>query len=427
MARKDRFPNMRKVLAGIACLFLLISALALLSLAIPQNEDPLRVIKNKGTAGMKLRDGKEIVVQNEKIYVRMGKTLRPLLPDRPQFILRDNKSQIRDEQILRLTQEAAQIKFPGLFNQSYRVHSYIALKNQRGNEKVVLCRLIFEHKNIWLAEERRMELKIAQSGQSVKLLDTAVLAEEQVIAPRTKAPLKPAVEKTPSVRPPAQARKQNVQLNTAAIQKVAGQYQVYTFVPIYDLIKDLGLTFVPVGPSAKGLANTAYPEVVTAEDATDQVHILMQTAFGSAAKLIGPSESSKSAVLDYLRNDDNLVAWNNIGHGGPSTLFQNGTQIDAADLSPSSSTFKGLSGCVCLVNSCQTFNDPLKAAILTHSPRTYIAGVVNLPMVTSEGSNPNFWYKVLFQSKTISVAYTETNNESGLNGYWGLWGYGGLF
>jgi hypothetical protein len=132
-------------------------------------------------------------------------------------------------------------------------------------------------------------------------------------------------------------------------------------------------------------------------------------------------------VLNYLRNDGNLVAWNNIGHGGPSVICQNGTNIMASDISPSTSLFKGLNGCVCLINSCQTFHDPLKAAILTHKPRVYIAGVLNLPMVTSEGSNPSFWFKTLFQHKPMSVAYNETNTESGLTGYWGYWGFTGPF
>jgi hypothetical protein len=222
------------------------------------------------------------------------------------------------------------------------------------------------------------------------------------------------------------AKQENFKLNTTLIAQALTKYQTYNTLPVYQLFKEFKITPVFLVPTARGLANTAYPEVVTAEDATHQVHILMQFALGSASKLIGPTQSSKTNVLNYLRNDNNLAAWNNIGHGGPSTLYQNGTNITSADISPAV-LFKGLNGCVCLVNSCQTFNNPLKAAILTHNPRVYIAGVVNLPMVTSEGSNPNFWFKTLFQHKPMSVAYNETNAESGLTGYWGYWGFTGPF
>jgi hypothetical protein len=223
-------------------------------------------------------------------------------------------------------------------------------------------------------------------------------------------------------------KEENFKLNTTLTTQALNKYQTYKDLPVNNLLAEFKIPPLFLIPTAKGLANTAYPEVVTAEEATNQVHILMQFALGSAAKLIGPTQSSKSNVFNYLRNDTNLVAWNNIGHGGPSIICQNGTNITSGDISAvPPAGLRGLHGCVCLINSCQTFNDPLKAAILSHTPRVYIAGVVNLPMVTSEGSNPNFWFKTLFQHKPMSVAYNETNAESGLTGYWGYWGSTGPF
>ncbi len=213
-----------------------------------------------------------------------------------------------------------------------------------------------------------------------------------------------------------------IKLETAKTAKFA-KYKSFKAVPLSEL---LGGITPYLYPNAKGLANTAYPSVVTAEEATHQVHAIMHCSLGSAGKLIGAAQSSKTKVLNYLRNDSNLVAWNNIGHGNPSTLYQNGTQINSTDLT-TGGKFKGLNGCVCLVNSCNTFHNPLKSSILSHKPRVYIAGVLGLPMVTSEGSNPNFWFKTLFQHKPMSVAYNETNTESGLTGYWGYWGYTGTF
>ncbi|MCU0290117.1 MAG: hypothetical protein MUF15_27495, partial [Acidobacteria bacterium] len=244
----------------------------------------------------------------------------------------------------------------------------------------------------------------------------------QVAAPKVIAAQPVKMAKFPT------EKEENFKLNTTLTTQALNKYQTYKDLPVNNLLAEFKIPPLFLIPTAKGLANTAYPEVVTAEEATNQVHILMQFALGSAAKLIGPTQSSKSNVFNYLRNDTNLVAWNNIGHGGPSIICQNGTNITSGDISAvPPAGLRGLHGCVCLINSCQTFNDPLKAAILSHTPRVYIAGVVNLPMVTSEGSNPNFWFKTLFQHKPMSVAYNETNAESGLTGYWGYWGSTGPF
>ncbi len=399
-------------------------------------EDPLKIIRMKGTAGMQLQGGKTILVKDNKLYVQSGKEIRALFPENPYLAISSNASKLSNNDIQRLALDGVKAKLGDLYNQSYKIHSSFELKGEQGNEKTVLCHLVFEFKNIWYAEERTLELDISSTGKTHTLKQVRI--PDIKLKPSARTIMKPdlkmrvAEPRVTSAQPTkvtefSAAKQENFKLNTALTEQALNKYQTYQALPVYQLLTEFKIPPIFLVPTAKGLANTAYPEVVTAEDATNQVHILMQFALGSASKLIGPSKSSKTNVLNYLRNDSNLVAWNNIGHGGPSTIYQNGTNITAGDISPSATPFKGLNGCVCLVNSCQTFHDPLKAAILTHSPRVYIAGVLNLPMVTSEGSNPNFWFKTLFQHKPMSVAYTETNTESGLTGYWGYWGFTGPF
>lgn len=401
-----------------------------------REEDPLKIIRIRGTAGMRLQGGKTILVKDNKIFVQSGRETRALFPENPQLITVNNASRLNNSDMERLALDAVKSKLGSLYNQSYKIHSNFELKEARGSERTVICHLLFEYKNIWYAEERTLELDISAAGRTPTLkqvrvpllmMKTPVRAimkpdrRMKVVAPKATLAQPLKTEEFSA------AKKENFKLNTALIVQALSKYRTYEALPVYELFKEFKLTPIFLIPTAKGLANTAYPEVVTAEEATRQVHVLMQFALGSASKLIGPTQSSKNNVLNYLRNDGNLVAWNNIGHGSPSTLYQNGTNITAGDISPSTSLFKGLNGCVCLINSCQTFHDPLKAAILTHKPRVYIAGVLNLPMVTSEGSNPKFWFKTLFQHKPMSVAYNETNTESGLTGYWGYWGYTGTF
>jgi hypothetical protein len=434
-SKKKLSKTFRFYLVVGAAIFILAAGISQIN-SQTREEDPLKIIRMRGTAGMRLQGGKTILVKDNKLCVQSGREIKALFPENPQLIIINNASKLDNNDMERLALDGVKAKLADLYNQSYKIHSSFELKGEQGNEKTVLCHLVFEYKNIWYAEERTLELDISSTGS------THTLKQVRVPALMMKAPvraiMKPdlktrvAAPKATMAQPPktvefSAAKRENFKLNTELTAQAVSKYQTYQALPVYELLKEFKIPPVFLIPTAKGLANTAYPEVVTAEEATHQVHILMQFALGSASKLIGPSQSSKSNVLNYLRSDNNLAAWNNIGHGGPSIICQNGTNILASDISPSAAVFNGLNGCVCLVNSCQTFNDPLKAAILTHSPRVYIAGVLNLPMVTSEGSNPNFWFKTLFQHKPMSVAYTETNTESGLTGYWGYWGFTGPF
>lgn len=433
----------QKKCGKISCLFVIAAVILILTAGVTQiasqnqEKDPLMVIQKQGSAGMQLQNGKSILVKDNKLYVQSGKEIRALFPENPYLTIDRNASKLSNDDIQRLAMEGVKAKFGDLYHQCYKIHSSYELQGEQGNAKLVLCHFLFEYKNIWYAEERTLELDISTMGgtstlKMARIPDLALKLPAQPVrnknlkmqaaAPKLTAVQPVKIEKFPA------AKEENFKLNTTLTTQALNKYQTYKALPVNNLLQEFKIPPIFLIPTAKGLANTAYPEVVTAEEATNQVHILMQFALGSATKLIGPTQSSKSNVFNYLRNDTNLVAWNNIGHGGPSVICQNGTNITSGDISAvPPAGLRGLHGCVCLVNSCQTFNDPLKAAILNHTPRVYIAGVVNLPMVTSEGSNPNFWFKTLFQHKPMSVAYNETNTESGLTGYWGYWGFTGPF
>jgi len=426
----ERVPKGRRsVLAGG---FLLLTAFGVLGLAssVLQQQDPVELVRRKGTAGMKLSGGQAIVVREGKLYVRSGRSVRPLLPERTQLLVMRNTSGINSNGLVKLAEEAAKSKLRNLYDQSYKVHGAFELKARRGDVSTVVCHLTFEYRNIWYAEERTLEIDVVPSGPDYILRGVRALVAPPV---RLKAQAGPA----PSIKPVPARQSGQTRLATAAkagaavradvTRKIVAKYPTFEALPIHSILDEFPVARIPPGPRAKALANTAYPEVVTAAEATDQVQALFLLALGSATKLVGPAESSRDNLLNYLRNDDDLVAWNNIGHGNTTKLFQNGTDILHTDISGGAAPFKGLANCVILNNACQTFNDPLKAAVIGRGPRTYIAGVINLPMATSEGSNPFFWFRVLFLGKPMSVAYNETNNQAGLNGYWGFWGDAGIF
>ncbi len=185
----------------------------------------------------------------------------------------------------------------------------------------------------------------------------------------------------------------------------------------------------------KGLVNTPCTEFPSAVNATNEIHAIMSQKFGgSVAKLIG-NESTKDKVINFLKNDDSLLAWNNIGHGVTSStngapcygLVQWGQTIwhnELATLNP----YSGIYGCVILTNSCNSYKDPLNSAIWSRQPRTYIGGNINLHVNRSEFVAKNFWNYTLLQGKTMRWSLEQAQRDKGYPvGTYGLRGDEGLF
>lgn len=185
----------------------------------------------------------------------------------------------------------------------------------------------------------------------------------------------------------------------------------------------------------KGLVNTPCTEFPSAVNATNEIHTIMSQKFGgSVAKLIG-NASTKNAIMDFLKNDDSLLAWNNIGHG--VTSYTNGAPCyglvqrdqtiwhnELAVLNP----YNGIYGCVILTNSCNSYKDPLNSAIWSRGPRTYIGGNINLHVNKSEFVAKNFWNYTLLQRKTMRWSLEQAQRDKGYPvGTYGLRGDEGLF
>jgi hypothetical protein len=186
--------------------------------------------------------------------------------------------------------------------------------------------------------------------------------------------------------------------------------------------------------NARGLANTHASSIPSAVAMTNNIHAVMYSRFGgSAAKRIGAA-STEAEITDFLKNDAYLLAWNNIGHGvtGASGspcygLVQWGGTMwynEIAAISPP----RGLYHSVSLANSCNSFKNPLNAAIWSRLPRTYIGGNINLPIGNSETAAYHFWYRTLLLKWPMATALTKAQQDLGFPlGTFGLRGYNGVF
>lgn len=194
-----------------------------------------------------------------------------------------------------------------------------------------------------------------------------------------------------------------------------------------DLLKNLQLT-LPQGVGPKALANTPCADFPSAVDGTNKVDNVFKQAFGLSDKFIG-SASTKPAVMNILQNSTRLLAWNNIGHGNPSCVVEwNSDPIWNTDFN-AATTFSGIYNSVILLNSCNTCASPynLKNAILQHHPRTYIAGIISLPVGSSEYVDVDFWNKTLLQGQTMGTALNQASAAHGLTGAFCMDGYNGKF
>lgn len=178
---------------------------------------------------------------------------------------------------------------------------------------------------------------------------------------------------------------------------------------------------------AKGLATTPCDYIPTAVAGTQDVYKTFCTAFGkgNAAIRIG-DKCTVSTVSNFLKYDSRLLAWNHIGHGWPGGIVLWDASLEAATIA-GFTIHRGIYCAVALINSCNTYNDPLKAAFLTNKPRTFIAGAISLPIGPSEKVDMCFWKEVLLNKITMSDALTKCSKDQGLAGAFGLSGDGGLF
>jgi hypothetical protein len=178
---------------------------------------------------------------------------------------------------------------------------------------------------------------------------------------------------------------------------------------------------------AKGLATTPCDTIPTAVSGTQDVYNTFGSVFGTgqASMRVG-NACTTSTVSGFLKFDSKLLAWNHIGHGWPGGVVLWDTSLTAAVIQVFNPN-RGINCAVALVNSCNTFNDPLKAAFLSNNPRTFIAGAISLPIGRSENVDKCFWRDVLINKKPMAIALNNCSRAQGLAGAFGLAGDGGLF
>lgn len=148
------------------------------------------------------------------------------------------------------------------------------------------------------------------------------------------------------------------------------------------------------------VAATPVPEIASAKAAVEKVYDLACSAGLNAVKLLG----ADATVANYKSHlSAGLRGFVNVGHGNP-----NGIVLHDGNLSASwfSSLGRRLCPAVIYFNSCQVFNAPLQPAIMAAGARTFVGGIVNLGIGTSEEVCKCFWDNVLAKGAAMSVLTT---------------------
>jgi hypothetical protein len=147
------------------------------------------------------------------------------------------------------------------------------------------------------------------------------------------------------------------------------------------------------------VAATPVPEIASAKACVEAVHALATSA-GLKSKLLLGAEASVANYKHYLASG--LKGFVNVGHGNTSLIVLSDGSLNA-------SWFQGVSGlalspAVIYFNSCQVFNNPLQPAMMAAGARTFIGGIVNLGIGTSEEVCKCFWTKILTLNAAMGPA-----------------------
>lgn len=198
-----------------------------------------------------------------------------------------------------------------------------------------------------------------------------------------------------------------------------------------------------VGPEPLALepkaVNTAHALVVNvlsdrvSQDAATTIAGYFRGKGYSTDRFHAPHENT---VWPYLTDGVKLLAWYSNSHaitsrrdGAPcdGLVMGSGSQMTASEFR-GMRKWIGLAACVVYLDGCNTYMNPLHAAVWEgHSVRTYIGAVKLSPIGPSEATDVRFWNKVLNQGKTMATALAEAMRESGTVGLYSLRGASGRF
>lgn len=148
------------------------------------------------------------------------------------------------------------------------------------------------------------------------------------------------------------------------------------------------------------VAATPCDWIGSAVDAVEAIHQWAQDAGLNSVKLLG-SDASVANYKQYLASG--LRGFVNIGHGNPHEIVLDDGRLTYAWFN---SLGRRLCPAVVYFNSCQVFNNPLQPATMKAGARTFIGGIVNLGIGTSEQVCKCFWENVLLRNAAMSILTT---------------------
>lgn len=180
-------------------------------------------------------------------------------------------------------------------------------------------------------------------------------------------------------------------------------------------------------PTASSMASAPQDQGNAIADTNSIMSHWQQAGYTRAS--LTTSAATKAAVLDYWKNDDYLLRYNNIGHadtpnynGAPAyglTFYNEGvTATEISNLNP----YNGLIYSHVFINSCNSFENPLHDAFLSKSVSNYVGGVVLLPMYSSEDTAADFWYYYSNLGQSFPTALANAESNHGTQGMYGLYG-----
>ncbi len=168
------------------------------------------------------------------------------------------------------------------------------------------------------------------------------------------------------------------------------------------------------------LLDTECDDIPSAVNAIDTVAIYAANQGYNVQKLIG-SAATTGAIKSAINNND-LVAMGNIGHGSPTGIL-----LDNGSISHSWFAAQDLRGEIYYFNSCRVYNEPFVSSMLNSGDaRTYIGGVLNLPIGTSEEVFKDFWDYTLNSDWQMGSALGQGETNNNLQNYHNIGGDDGI-
>lgn len=171
------------------------------------------------------------------------------------------------------------------------------------------------------------------------------------------------------------------------------------------------------------VAATCETGIPTAVSAVNTLHQLATNAGLNSKKLLGAA-ANRANYKHYLTSG--VKGFVNIGHG-----YTGGIVLDDGTLT--ANWFNGLTGdpvapAVAYFNSCQVHNPPLQTAVMASGARTYIGGIVNLGIGTSEEVCKCFWDRSLKLLRGMGTNLTQCERDKyPTTGAHGISGDKGIF